>query len=921
MNRTKFFINENRFVIILLAFIVLTVVINPASVKAEENSPTLGDWSVDQRGVYANDAVSTKDGGIVQLAVDMQRKHFKLTKTDKDGNIEWRETLQPDTVAVPLDSGLLMQTKYSIAETADGGFIIGGLYYLSTGQYYFALQTDRNGQYLDTKQLFPDGYGHFADLKLTPDGGVLVVAVLRSYYNVNMSDMLIKKYTSDFQPEWQKKVKVSLYSSPKLQITEDNGYFISGWSRYNGEKSKGIPSITKLDAQGQELWTRDNPKVGETVETNLVLESPDHNLINAEVLLGEADARLLKVTKINPANNQTLWSTEVKDYKGINSLDDLQISAKGDIIIGGHTVKPLYSLENGDSVVVLLNAQGKKQWHQVLGTSADKEKVVKLLLFPDDSIAAYGSITNLPINGERLIKVPFKEPDPETYIEFSQIGYRVGEGLTTKVKVNLVSPQETRDITSEVTYSVHEPLIVNINKGGILTGNLPGYTTLVKATYQGKYTATAEVSVFYSPETKNEISLDSSIYSLVPGKAINTQVTATTIESSREVTFFSSYTTADPSIAIVDVRGKITAVSPGQTTITATFKDSTASATIHVLKKYDGELKLNAKAYNLLSDESIQVKVTSITDKGVSTDVTSEVQYEMADPLVAQVHADGKINPVAPGTTWLTVQYQGRTQKVLVTVVDKNTSTLKLDSRDYSLVTNTKHETQLYLQDSSGRTKDVTSEGQYETANPLIAAVDHEGVVQGMVPGVTTLSARYQDFQTTASIIIYKSSENQIELNSKEYVLYSGESLNALLSQQGNDISDAAEYTTGDTKIAVVSPNGQITAISPGETTLTASYQGEKVTAKITVLISSVEKLHLDSEEYSLVQGQSLDIQLIAEDGKGSNKVTLQGRYSTDDERVATVDAEGNITARGKGKTTLNATYGDVTVKAVIKVY
>ncbi|USB32447.1 hypothetical protein [Paenibacillus sp. YPG26] len=164
---------------------------------------------------------------------------------------------------------------------------------------------------------------------------------------------------------------------------------------------------------------------------------------------------------------------------------------------------------------------------------------------------------------------------------------------------------------------------------------------------------------------------------------------------------------------------------------------------------------------------------------------------------------------------------------------------LKLDSVSYSLIPGDMLDTRLIVQDQQGRSKDVTSQGNYVVDDSSIALVDKEGNITGIRPGETILHAFFGDQTVTAKIYVFKSAVNGLKLDSDEYSLMPGESLDTRLTVKDGagvkDVTPKGTYSTGNPKVAVVDSEGNITATGHGETVLTASYQGVEVTAKVIV--------------------------------------------------------------------------------------
>ncbi|KRF03400.1 hypothetical protein ASG89_23470 [Paenibacillus sp. Soil766] len=79
--------------------------------------------------------------------------------------------------------------------------------------------------------------------------------------------------------------------------------------------------------------------------------------------------------------------------------------------------------------------------------------------------------------------------------------------------------------------------------------------------------------------------------------------------------------------------------------------------------------------------------------------------------------------------------------------------------------------------------------------------------------------------------------------------------------------------------------------------------------------------LKLDSEDYSLSVGQTLDTVLTSVYGDRKVNVSQYGSYSTADPSILTVDRLGNITGLKYGQTVLTATYNGLQTTANVYVY
>ena len=116
-------------------------------------------------------------------------------------------------------------------------------------------------------------------------------------------------------------------------------------------------------------------------------------------------------------------------------------------------------------------------------------------------------------------------------------------------------------------------------------------------------------------------------------------------------------------------------------------------------------------------------------------------------------------------------------------------------------------------------------------------------------------------------------------------------------------------WKSSDEKVATVDKDGKVTAVANGTATITATSADGKhsATAAITVKIAP-EKLTLTAENKTLTKvGETLQITAKIEPDNAYDKLI----WKSSDERVATVDADGKVTAAGSGKAIITATTED----------
>jgi peptidoglycan/xylan/chitin deacetylase (PgdA/CDA1 family) len=79
--------------------------------------------------------------------------------------------------------------------------------------------------------------------------------------------------------------------------------------------------------------------------------------------------------------------------------------------------------------------------------------------------------------------------------------------------------------------------------------------------------------------------------------------------------------------------------------------------------------------------------------------------------------------------------------------------------------------------------------------------------------------------------------------------------------------------------------------------------------------------IRLDSEDYSVVVGQTLNTAVTAWTGSQKKDVTTSCTFAIADPKIASVDRTGNITGLKRGVTVITATYGNLTTMGKFYVY
>ncbi|AZK47622.1 Ig-like domain-containing protein [Paenibacillus lentus] len=136
------------------------------------------------------------------------------------------------------------------------------------------------------------------------------------------------------------------------------------------------------------------------------------------------------------------------------------------------------------------------------------------------------------------------------------------------------------------------------------------------------------------------------------------------------------------------------------------------------------------------------------------------------------------------------------------------------------------------------------------------------------------------------------------------------------------NVSGQVMYASSDPSVVSIDAAGNITGLQLGEVTITAELSGLTASSIVYVNGSSPQaSLLLDSNEYRLSVGQTLEVAVIYNSGEQSTVVTTDSVLISANSSIVTVDSDGNMIGVNKGRTTLTASYNGLEVTVAVDVY
>ncbi|OPJ65071.1 Ig-like domain-containing protein [Clostridium oryzae] len=239
---------------------------------------------------------------------------------------------------------------------------------------------------------------------------------------------------------------------------------------------------------------------------------------------------------------------------------------------------------------------------------------------------------------------PDKPDNSVKGVTISQNNVTLNIGEKAALSANVV-PSNAEN--KQLKWSSTNEAVASVDSNGNVTALSKGYTYVLVKSVDGDHGAFCLVNVNQVAATGITISKTSTRIKVGDSDTIAAQVQPVTA-SNKNI----SWQSGDNSIAKIDEKGVITAVSPGMTTIVARAIDGNYIAFCYVTV-YENIDSITLDKSNLqldVKDPSVKLNATV----NPSSVIDKKVKWTSSNPMVACVDSDGVVTPVSGGSVTIT---------------------------------------------------------------------------------------------------------------------------------------------------------------------------------------------------------------------------------------------------------------------------
>jgi len=313
--------------------------------------------------------------------------------------------------------------------------------------------------------------------------------------------------------------------------------------------------------------------------------------------------------------------------------------------------------------------------------------------------------------------------------------------------------------------------------------------------------------------------------------------------------------------------------------------------------------------------------VAEVQDGSGATVPGASVTWTVQDPKILSVSATGVVTALALGASQVAANAFGKSGLAMITVTKPPVASVRLQPDQADIAVDATVQLSASALDGNGAAMPDRAIA-WTTSNPGVASVNGSGLVTGVAPGTATITAASEGKSSNATVTVSQVVA-RVDVNPSSVSLQAGQSRQLTATPRdpkGNVVTGKGVVWTSDNSAVATVNNGLVTTSKTGVATITATVDGVKGTAKITVTPGAVATVTVTAPSNNLAVKSTMQLTATAMDDQG-NTVPIQNfLWSTSNFGIATVSGSGVVTGKRSGVVTITAQTSGVSGSVTIDV-
>ena len=589
----------------------------------------------------------------------------------------------------------------------------------------------------------------------------------------------------------------------------------------------------------------------------------NHSSLQLQVVAAYSDNSTLDIT------NQINWSLQHNSIAAINSSGSLTATAAGSTVITASYLNQTATANLTVSSAVLTSVsispatvsitQGAEYQftasaHYSDGTSHDITQQANWSVNNSNSQLVTGvagrlraiytgsTVLQASVNGISDTALVTITDAIINRLEISSATSNIAAGSTLQLQATAIFSNATsQPVTDQVLWQSSDQSIASVDSNGLLTGHSSGSVTITST----HNTSISQILLSISNATLSRIEITAATQNLAAG--ISQLFFATGIysdNSSQDISTLVSWNSSQQSVAIIDNgtanKGLCTALANGQTSITASLADVSASKALTVTDAVLTDIEI-FPSEALISNGLAQVYTAlgHFSDGSIS-DITNQASWSTSDDAVAasNISQPSVIQSFVTGNVTVSANINGLFGFSRLTINDAVLTAISIEQTDITIAKGSDFQFTVSGTYSDGSVQDLSEQVIWQSDISATATIQNDqinkGLASGILEGTTTITATYNSFESSTTLTVTPAILTSISLSSTSTQLLAGHSLKitatAIYSDDSmQDISDSVTWHSSANNLASISNadlnKGEVTGYAAGSVNITATVQ------------------------------------------------------------------------------------------------
>jgi hypothetical protein len=212
----------------------------------------------------------------------------------------------------------------------------------------------------------------------------------------------------------------------------------------------------------------------------------------------------------------------------------------------------------------------------------------------------------------------------------------------------------------------------------------------------------------------------------------------------------------------------------------------------------------------------------------------------------------------------------------------------------------------------------------WASSSQQVATISAAGVVKGLVPGTTIVTATSEAQSSTIVVTVILPAAVSIALTPSPASVLAGSStqLTATAKDSTGAVIAGKAFTwiTSSASVAGVDQSGRVTGVAAGSATITALADAASATAVVTVTLPPAATIAVTPNPATVSVGLATQLSASAKDASGAAIAGKTFTWASANNGVATVSSSGSLAGVAVGSTTVTASADGVTASVPVTV-